>query len=235
MRGSAEERSNGNLQARTLMEADAKDWLERSGILVLASGTAKSREEARQIADRIGYPVVAKIASADITHKSDIGGVAIGLQDGEAVKGAWNSIHAAVRQARPDAHIAGLLIERMAPRGGVEILVGVHRDPVFGHMLTFGLGGIYVEIFKDVTRRMLPLTRCEAEAMIQEVRCFPLLDGARGTPPANIPALVDLLLRISDFVATNASVIEEMDLNPVWVGPRGQGAIPLDAVIVVHA
>jgi acyl-CoA synthetase (NDP forming) len=220
---------------RTMVESEAKAWLAQSSIPVLASATAASREEARRIADRIGYPVVAKIASLDITHKSDVGGVALGLNDGDAVDAAWDRIHAAVKQAKTDARIDGLLIERMANAGGVETLIGVHRDPIFGHMLTFGLGGIYVEIFKDVTRRLLPLTPQDAAAMIREVRCFPLLDGARGRPPCDVEALTRLLLAVSDFVVANAARIEEIDLNPVWVGARGQGAIPLDAVIVVNS
>jgi acyl-CoA synthetase (NDP forming) len=234
MRGDIDSGETPSGKSRTMPESEAKAWLAKYGIPVLASGTASSREEARRIADSIGYPVVAKVASADIAHKSDVGGVVIGLANGDAVVEAWDRIHAAVKRAKPEAHIDGLLIERMAPGGGVETLIGVHRDPVFGHILTFGLGGIYVEIFKDVTRRMLPLTRNDAEAMVREIHSFPLLNGARGKPRADIPALVQLLLKISDFVVANAAQIEEMDLNPVWVGPSGQGAIPLDAVIVMR-
>ena len=108
----------------------------------------------------------------------------------------------------------------------------ISRDPVFGHIMTFGLGGIYVEIFKDVTRRMLPLTSADAQAMVREMRCYPLLAGARGKAAADLPALHDLLLKVSDFVVRHGDRIEEMDLNPVWVGAVGQGALPLDAVIV---
>ena len=138
----------------------------------------------------------------------------------------------AAKHHRPEAHIDGLLIEKMAPSGGLELMVGVTRDPVFGHVMTFGLGGIYVEILRDVTRRMLPLSASEAAAMVREMRCFPLLEGARGRPPADLKALQTLLLRISDFVMQNAGRIEEMDLNPVWIGAQGEGVLPLDAVII---
>lgn len=223
-----------NDMPRTLTESEAKLWLAAFAIPVPASGIATSREEARRLADGIGYPVVAKIASKDIVHKSDVGGVLINLNDGAAVESAWNKILNDVCRAKPDASIDGVLIERMAPTGGVETLIGVHRDPVFGHMLTFGLGGIHVEIFKDVARRMLPLTSSDAHAVVREIKSYALLNGARGKPVCDIAALERLLLQVSDFVVANAARIEEMDLNPVWVGAEGQGAMPLDAVIVVH-
>jgi acyl-CoA synthetase (NDP forming) len=148
------------------------------------------------------------------------------------VGAAWDRIHASVRTRAPQARVQGLLIERMAPPGGVEVLVGVSRDPVFGPVLTFGLGGIHVELFQDVARRLLPLTRGEAERMVREPRSFALLDGARGRPKADVTALVDLLMAVSDFVAAQGYRIDEIDLNPVWVGPAGQGVMALDAVIV---
>ncbi len=215
----------------TLGEAAAKAWLSAAGVVVLPAALVATCEAACAAADRIGYPVVAKIVSAEIVHKSDVGGVAVGLIDRDAVVAAWHAIHAAVAAAAPHASLDGVLIEKMAPAGGVETFVGVHRDPVFGPMLTFGLGGIYVEIFKDVTRRLLPLTPADAAEMVREVRCFALLDGARGRPLTDVAALERLLLKISDVVAADPD-LEEMDLNPVWVGAVGQGAIPLDAVVV---
>ncbi len=216
----------------SLGEAGAKAALMRAHIRVPAAKLAGSREESVAIARAIGFPVVAKIASPDILHKSDVGGVAVGLADAEAVGLAWDAIHAAVRRHHPTARIDGLLVEEMLPAGGVETLVGVSRDPVFGHVLTFGLGGVYVEVFKDVSRRLLPLQREEAQAMLREVRSFPLLDGARGRPRADIGALVDLLMAVSDFVGRHVEDLDEMDLNPVWVGPEGAGCVVLDAVMV---
>lgn len=218
--------------ASTLNESDGKALLRRAGIDVLDSGVARTPDEALQIAQRIGYPVVAKVVSAAITHKSDVGGVLLDLRDGEQLLDAWDRIHRAVGQAAPGAAIDGLLIEGMALGAGVETLVGVTRDPVFGPVLTFGLGGIHVELLRDVARRVLPLSRTEAEAMVREIRAFPLLDGLRGRPVADVPALVELLLKVSDFVGAHPGQIDELELNPVWVGTLGQGARPLDAVIV---
>lgn len=217
---------------RSLSEAQAKQQLREAGVALLPNVLATSAEEARALADRMGYPVVAKIASEQIVHKSDIGGVQVGLQDGAQVAAAWRDIMASVARHKPEAKVDGLLIEKMAPRGGVELMIGVTRDPVFGHVMTFGLGGIYVEIFRDVTRRLLPIGPREAAAMVREMRCFPLLDGARGRPAADVAALEELLVRISDFVVRHGERIEEMDLNPVWVGAKGEGAMPLDAVII---
>jgi acyl-CoA synthetase (NDP forming) len=217
---------------RSLSEAQAKGQLQASGIGLLPSTLASTLEQAVAAANAMGYPVVTKIASEQIVHKSDIGGVKVGLQDADQLRLAWSDIMDAARLHRPDATIDGLLVEKMAPRGGLELMIGVTRDPVFGHVMTFGLGGIYVEILRDVTRRMLPLSAGGAAAMVREMRCFPLLDGARGRPPADLAALETLLLRISDFVMQNAGRIEEMDLNPVWIGSRGEGVFPLDAVII---
>ncbi|WP_280187823.1 acetate--CoA ligase family protein [Delftia sp. PS-11] len=216
----------------SLPEFEAKRRLRQAGIALLPADVASSREQARRLADAMGYPVVAKIASADIVHKSDIGGVRVGLEDGASVEAAWDQIMASVAHHKPDAAIDGLLIEKMAPRGGIELMAGVTRDPVFGHVMTFGLGGIYVEILRDVTRRLLPLTPQDAADMVHEMRCLPLLTGARGRSPADIAALQQLLLAVSDFVMAHAATLEEMDLNPIWVGAEGQGALPLDAVIL---
>ena len=218
--------------ARTLNEYEGKALLRRAGIAVPDSGVARTPDEALQLAERIGYPVVAKVVSAGITHKFDVGGVALDLANGEQLLDAWERIHHAVSRAMPGVPIDGLLIEAMAPSGGVETLVGVSRDAVFGPVLTFGLGGIHVELFRDVARRVLPLSRSEAAAMVREIRAFPLLDGLRGRPLADVPALIELLLKVSGFVAAHPGQIDEMDLNPVWVGRLGQGARPLDAVIV---
>lgn len=218
--------------AVTLNEADGKALMRQAGIAVPASGIARSADEAVQLAHGIGYPVVAKVLSAAIAHKTEAGGVMLGIADDAALRDAWQRIHDNVHRHRPDATIEGLLIEAMAPAGGVETLVGVSRDAVFGPVLTFGLGGVHVELFRDVARRVLPLSRAEAEAMVREIRAFPLLDGLRGRPKADVPALVDLLMKVSGFVCAHAAQLDEMDLNPVWVGPSGQGARALDAVIV---
>jgi acyl-CoA synthetase (NDP forming) len=218
--------------ALRLTEQAAKQWLARHGVPVPASALATSRDEAMAVAQRLGFPVVAKVASADIAHKTEVGGVAIGLADAAAVGAAWDRIHASVQAAAPQARVDGLLIERMAGAGGVEVLVGVSRDPVFGPVLTFGLGGIHVELFQDVARRLLPLTRAEAERMVREPRSFALLDGARGRPKADVTALVDLLLAVSDFVGAQGDRVDEIDLNPLWVGPAGRGVLALDAVVV---
>lgn len=220
--------------AVALTEDAGKAWLRENGIHVPESIVARSRTEALQAAERLGGPLVAKVVSGQIQHKSDVGGVRLGLADARAVGEAWDAIHADVARARPDAIIEGVLLEPMAPAGGLEVLVGISRDPVLGHVLTFGLGGIYVELFHDVARRMLPLTPRETDAMLREVRCHPLLTGARGQAPRDVGALRKLLLAVSQFVVENGDAIEEMDLNPVWVGREGEGAYPLDAVIVAR-
>ena len=218
----------------TYSEPAAKAMLVSAGVAVPASGVAESAEEAAAIARRIGFPVVAKVVSTAITHKSDIGGVLVGLADEGAVERAYATIVAAAAAHVPDATVDGVLIERMAEPGGIEALVGVHRDPVFGLILTFGLGGVYVELFKDVSRRLLPLTPAMAHQVIHEPKVAALFGGLRGRPPADVDALVDLLMAISDFAEAHPDTLEELELNPVWIGPQGEGAVALDAVLVMR-
>lgn len=236
----ASQPGENTIATHALSEAEAKARLRDAGIRLLPAEVAGSAEDAARIAQAMGFPVVAKIASAQILHKSDIGGVRVGLTDAAAVRQAWSAIMAAARSHCPDAAIDGVLIEKMAPAGGVELIIGVTRDPTFGHVLTFGIGGIHVEVLRDVSRRMLPLADGDAAAMIREIRAWPLLAGIRGRPPVDVAALEALLQQVSDFVCDNADWIEEIDLNPVWVdlareaGKPTDGAMPLDAVIVAR-
>lgn len=220
--------------ARALSEAEGKARLNAAGIRTLRSSLAASRTEAIAAAESIGFPVVVKVASEGIAHKTEADGVHVNIADAAAVGVAWDRIVAGAAKIHPNVLIDGALVEEMAPAGGTELMIGVTRDPVFGHILTYGLGGVHVEILRDVTRRLLPLDRPRAEAMVRDIRGFALLDGARGRPPADIDALVELLLSLSRFVGENAESIEEIDLNPVWIGPEGAGAVPLDALIVTR-
>lgn len=224
---------NATAPARALSEPEAKALLRHSGIATPQSGIAVSLDEAKRLAAEIGYPLVAKVVSAQIQHKSDVGGVVLGITDDAMLERAWRDIRNAVKAARPDAAIDGILLERMAG-DGTEVLIGVSSDPVFGHIMTFGLGGIHVELFRDVSRRMLPLGEADALAMMREVRSFSILEGARGKPKCDIDALQRLLVRVSDFVVANAALVSELELNPVWVGRVGAGVLPLDAVLTVR-
>lgn len=214
-------------------EPQAKALLAAAGVPTPAGKLARTAEEAAAIGREVGFPVVAKVVSRDILHKSDIGGVIVGVADEAAASAAFERITAAAAAALPDAKVEGVLIEAMAGSGGVEILVGVTRDPVFGPILTFGMGGVFVELFKDVSRRMLPLTPEAARSMVREPRCAALLQGYRGKPPVDLEALEKLLLSVSDLVCAHAGAIEELELNPVWAGPAG--VVALDAVLVTSS
>lgn len=215
-----------------LSEHEAKQELQAAGLPFLESSVATSVTDARRIAAHIGFPLVAKVSSAKLLHKSDIGGVKVGLKTPEEVETAWADIISAVRAHRPDVTPDGILLERMAKPGGAEIIIGITRDATFGHVMTFGLGGIYVETFADVSRRLLPVTLADAECMIREIKCYPVLNGARGRPRSDLAALARLMVSLSDFVQSDQDAIEEVELNPVWVGREGEGAFPLDAVIL---
>jgi acetyltransferase len=178
-----------------------------------------------EIARQIGYPVVLKIASPDILHKTDIGGVKVGLRSAEEVGDAFELMVYRAQRYVPEAHIWGCLVQEMAPSGGQEVLVGMNRDPQFGPLVTFGLGGIYVETLRDVTFRVAPFSVQEAEAMLSEIRAHALLDGVRGQPPLDKAAIVDALLRVGQLVQ-DFPEIAELDINPLIVYPRRQGDLP---------
>lgn len=215
-----------------LSEARTKVLLEQAGIATPQGIVASSPAQAAQAFSKVGIGrAVMKIISVDITHKTDIGGVRLGIASEDAAIAAYDEIHANGARACDPSRIEGVLVEPMLPAPFVEAVVGIHRDPVFGHVCTFGLGGVSIELFKDVSRRLLPLTPASARAMIAETRCHELLKGYRGQPPFDIDALVDTLVKLSDFVAGHAGHIEELEINPLAVRPQGQGVVALDAVL----
>ena len=215
---------------------DSEAWniLKAYGLSIPKSVLAKTPQEAIEIAAEIGYPVVLKIASPDILHKTDVGGVKVGLETPDQLRDAFDLMIYRTERFLPDAHIWGCQVQEMAPPGGLEVLIGMNRDPQFGPLVTFGLGGIYVEVLKDVTFRVAPFTRLDAEAMLDEIRSKALLEGVRGKPPVDKEAIIDTLLRMGQLVQEFPE-IAEFDINPLIVYPRDQGAIAIDMRLVLSS
>jgi acyl-CoA synthetase (NDP forming) len=214
-----------------LSERAAKQLLGNAGIPFLDERMATDADSAGVAADAIGYPVVLKIVSPDIEHKTEIGGVLVGVADRAGVEQGFATLTQRATQHRPDARIEGVLVAPMAKKG-VEVIVGVSRDPVFGPAVMFGLGGVHVEVLKDVTFRLAPFNRDEALRMIDEIRGRALLSGVRGAAASDVDAIADLLVNISEFAAAHRDDIETIDLNPVLAWPKGEGAVALDALVV---
>jgi acetyl coenzyme A synthetase (ADP forming)-like protein len=217
----------------SLGDSEARQILTAYGLQIPKSEIATNPDEAVDLARQIGYPVVLKIASPDILHKTDVGGVKVGLDSAESVRDAFELMVYRAQRYLPQAHIWGCLVQQMVPKGGQEVLVGMNRDPQFGPLVTFGLGGIYVETLKDVTFRVAPFSVHEAEDMLNEIRAHALLDGVRGEPPLDKEAIVDALLRISQLVQDFPKILE-LDINPLVVYPQGQGAIAIDMRLVLE-
>jgi acetate---CoA ligase (ADP-forming) len=213
-----------------LAEHEAKALLADYGITPTRETLAATREAAVAAAQAIGFPVVMKIQSADIPHKTEAGGVRIGLADAAAVAAAYDEIVANARRHVPGAVLDGVLVQEMV-RGAVEVIVGVQNDPSFGPALMFGLGGIHAEVMKDVTFRLAPVSGAEARAMLREIRAWPLLDGARGAAKADAEALADALERVSALAIDLREQLAELDINPLFVLPQGQGVRAGDALI----
>lgn len=209
-----------------ITESSARRIADAYGIPTPPSALATDLPRARSIADEIGYPVVMKIASPDILHKSDIGGIALGLENDEAVVRAYESIMTSVTQRMSGARIWGVTVQKQVPPGR-EVIIGMNRDPAFGPILMFGLGGIYVEVLKDVAFRLCPVTPDEAHEMLTEIKSYGLLRGARGAPPADMEAIVDTICRVS-ALAMDFEEITELDINPLIVGDVGKGALAAD-------
>ncbi|MCS7114569.1 MAG: acetate--CoA ligase family protein [Nitrososphaerota archaeon] len=213
-----------------LLEHEAKAVCQKYGIPVTRFEVANSAEEAAKIAERIGFPVVLKIVSPDIMHKYDVGGVILNLKSAEEVKDAYNQMVRNVKKHRPEARILGVNVQEMAPPS-TEVIVGAMKDPQFGHVIMFGLGGIFVEVLKDVTFRVAPISEDDAVEMIYEIKASPLLKGYRGLPQADVEAIVKILLSASRMVMENQE-IKELDLNPIMVYEKG--AKTVDARIILE-
>lgn len=213
-------------------DAEARSILQAYQLRIPRSELASTPDQAVEMARQIGYPVVLKIASPDILHKTDVGGVKVNLRNASDVRDAFELMVYRAQRYVPDAQIWGCLVQEMAPPGGIEILVGMNRDPQFGPLVTFGLGGIYVETLKDVTFRLTPFSPEEALQMLDEIRARAILDGVRGLPPADKEAIVDILLRIGQLVQ-DFPEIAELDINPVIVYPKGGGALAIDMRLVL--
>ena len=214
-----------------LSEHQAKSILSKAGISFPREALARPNDDAGAIAETIGFPVVLKVCSPDIAHKTEIGGVVVGIRNQQDARQAAASILGNAREHRPDARLEGVLISPMIT-GGVETIMGVVRDPTFGPVVMFGLGGIFVEVLKDVTFRVAPFDLDEAHRMIREIRGYALLEGVRGAAPSDVDALAKMLSDLSRFAAANADVIDSIDLNPVLAMPKGRGALALDALLV---
>lgn len=212
-------------------EFHAKKALASAGIDVPHEEIADSAEAAVRSARAIGYPVVLKIASEDIAHKTEIGGVALALKDDAAVQEAFGRLLANAARHVPTARIDGVLVAPMV-QGGVELIAGVSRDPVFGPVVMVGLGGIYAEILKDVAVQVAPVSEEEATRMLHSLRMFALLDGARGLEKADVAAAARTVARLSEFACRYATDIAEIDMNPILVRPQGKGVLVLDALML---
>ncbi len=224
----AKARSEGRV---ALGDSDARSLLAAYGIPIPDSRLAGSAEEAIQSADLIGYPVVLKIASPDILHKTDAGGVKVGLDSPSAVRDAFDLITYRAQRYFPEARIQGCQVQKMVPPG-LEVLIGMNRDPQFGPLVTFGLGGIYVEVLKDVTFQLAPFSRDEAAEMLNAIRAHALIDGVRGQPPADKHAILEALLRVGQMV-TDLPEIAELDINPFVAYEQGRGGVAIDMRLVL--
>ncbi|WP_101675270.1 acetate--CoA ligase family protein [Alloalcanivorax mobilis] len=214
-----------------LNEFTVKQYLAEACVPVVDERLAHSADDAASAAAEVGYPVVLKIVSPDIAHKTEAGGVILNLVNPTQVQSAYRQIIKRIRCRHPAARIDGVLVSRMVI-GGTETLIGVQRDPVFGPVVAFGLGGIFVETLKDVALRPAPFGLEEAHSMIREIQGYPLLSGARNRPPADTDALARALVAVSQVASRNRHSLLSMDINPFIVLPRGEGAVAVDALMI---
>lgn len=218
----------------TLHERASKDLLARWGLPGPAEALVHDLESAVRAAEGIGFPVVLKILSPDIVHKSDVGGVVLDVRDAASLRDAWRRMHVTLQAKASGARLKGVLVAPMM-RGGVECVLGVQNDPVFGPVVMVGLGGIFVEVLRDVVFRHAPVTAREAVDMLHELRGLPLLEGYRGHPAADIDALAQAIAKVSELAVAGAHRILSIDVNPVLVMPSGAGVYALDGVVQLRA
>jgi len=219
-------------EGRTLLtEIEAKELLKQAGISVVETKLASSEDDAVALSREFGFPVVLKIASPDVVHKTDAGGVKLNLKTSNQVAKAYEDIMKSIREKYPKAKIQGVSVQKMA-KPGVEVIIGMSKDAQFGPVIMFGLGGVWVEILKDVSFRIVPLERRDAREMIKEIKGRPLLEGYRGQEPVDIANLEELILKISSFIEQHPE-IKELDLNPIFA--YKDGAVAVDARIILES
>jgi acyl-CoA synthetase (NDP forming) len=217
-------------EGRTVLtEIEAKEILTEAGIKCTDTRLAATKDAAVRLSDQFGYPVVLKISSVDITHKSDAGGVKVDLKNKAEVENAFDAIIRSCKAAIPTARIEGVSVQPLA-RPGIEVIMGMTKDPSFGPVVMFGLGGVFVEVLKDVAFRIVPIEKSDAEDMINEIKGRKLLEGYRGQEPADVACLQQMLLRLSDFANTTPG-IQEIDMNPVFA--YKDGAMVVDARVIL--
>lgn len=218
---------------RALSEYESKKLLADNGVPVDLGYIAKTKAEVKEYAEKIGYPLVMKVESNDILHKSDVGGVMLNIKSLEQAEEAYDKILANAAQHAPNAKINGILMQKML-KAGTEMIIGLNSDPQFGPMLLVGMGGVFVEVFKDAALYPVPLNHDEALHMLQSLKSFKLLNGYRGNPPADIEALTDMMVKISDFAYRKKDTLKELDMNPLFVYPKGEGVAIADALAVMY-
>jgi acyl-CoA synthetase (NDP forming) len=218
--------------SRILAYEDGVEILARYGIPMANGGVAKSREEAVRIASKVGYPVALKAISKQVSHKTEANAIRLGVGSDAELGEAFDEVTRNLKRYDSKAEITGVLIQEML-RNGTEVIIGTSRDPQFGPVILFGLGGIFVEVLKDVSLRVLPITRYDAEEMVKEIKGYKVLEGFRGKPRADLQAIVEILMKVSGLSTDMKDWISELDLNPVIVLPEGSGAKVVDARFVV--
>lgn len=218
---------------RALSEYESKKLLADNGVPVDLGYIAKTKAEVKEYAEKIGYPLVMKVESNDILHKSDVGGVMLNIKSLEQAEEAYDKILANAAQHAPNAKINGILMQKML-KAGTEMIIGLNSDSQFGPMLLVGMGGVFVEVFKDAALYPVPLNHDEALHMLQSLKSFKLLNGYRGNPPADIEALTDMMVKISDFAYRKKDTLKELDMNPLFVYPKGEGVAIADALAVMY-
>ncbi|MFW9970686.1 MAG: acetate--CoA ligase family protein [Candidatus Odinarchaeota archaeon] len=215
-----------------LMEHESKDLISNYGIPVGKYKVIKTKSEAVKFANEIGYPVVAKLMSPDIIHKSEAKVIKLNIRSDDELSKAYDEVIANGKYYKSDTIIVGVNIQKMAKDGVAEIIIGGIRDKNFGPVLMFGFGGIFVEIFKDVAYRVCPINKEEARRMVQTIKAFPLLNGYRGQPKSDIDQITEIILKCCKLLLENPEIVE-LDLNPVIVFERGKGLIVVDARIIL--
>ena len=218
-------------RAVALTEYQGKQWLAQHGLPVTRHRLAVDADQAAAFAAELSYPLVMKMSSAQVLHKSDIGGVRVGLRDERSVRQAFDDLRRLTRQQAPDSPFEGVLLEEMV-EGGVEVILGAVNDPAFGPVIMFGAGGIHAEVFGDVAFRLAPMSRADARALIDETKVSRLLAGVRGRPPLDREALLDAILALADLAVSEVASFSEIDINPLVVLPKGQGVKALDALVL---